>query len=72
MIQPSCSSAVLEIDPDRLSEVGCLLGRYPAISDEETDQIVAFLRKGPTIDRALIDANFSLPVKRCDSARPQS
>lgn len=40
-----------------------LLGRYPEVTPEETQEIIAFLKKGPHLDVGLVTAEDAMRAK---------
>jgi hypothetical protein len=50
----------LRFDRERIAG---LIGRYPEITSDETDEIVTFLRDGPHLDVGLLTSNDGLRAK---------
>lgn len=53
-MQQRAPLSTVATDPGRLAHVRTLLARYPDTTPEENEEVIIFLRKGPTMDRALL------------------
>ena len=49
--------------PELRARMEQLLGRYPEVTPEETQEIIAFLRKGPHLDVGLVTAEDAMRAK---------
>ena len=49
--------------PELRARMEQLLGRYPEVTPEETQEIVAFLKKGPHLDVGLVTAEDGMRAK---------
>ena len=51
------------VDRERLERIERLLKRYPALTDGEIEDVLLFLRKGPTLEIGLLTGNEGLRPK---------
>lgn len=64
------------LDTERMDRITALLRRYPGLTDDETSELLQFVRKGPALELGLLSGNEELKPQldrfRADHARALS